>query len=68
MTSEPTQRAHNALGNAVTGERIRGRLTTNRASVHTCTRCNASIITNGDAAWCIPCGRRMRKVTPRATH
>lgn len=42
--------------------------TSRQASIHTCTRCSASIITNGDAAWCIPCGRRMRKVTPRATH
>lgn len=40
-------------------------LTSPQASIHTCTRCNASIVTNGDAAWCIPCGRRMRKVAGR---
>lgn len=45
----------------------RATLTSPQASIYTCTRCNAAIITNGDAAWCIPCGRRMRKVAPRAT-
>lgn len=66
-TKAPTQSARNAVGNTVADERFSGRLTTNQASIHTCTRCNASIVTNGDAAWCIPCGRRMRKVAGRAT-
>lgn len=63
----PTPPAHNAHGTTVTDEHFSGRLTTNQASIYACTRCNAAIITNGDAAWCIPCGRRMRKVAPRAT-
>jgi len=61
QSTDPTRVGNTVQDNGAT-------LIANQASIHTCTRCNAAIITNGDPAWCIPCGRRIRKVAPRATH